>query len=175
MIGVATQVLSPPGLGDASASLFPASPAATPVLVGVLLEGRLPNPARADEVVVDENTRDRFHLDIGSRMIVAQSSGSAGPVPAKFLPPAGITSFRQPIRVVGIAKSVSSDPSWIPSSGFFAKYGAHMPPLVNMFVDLRNGDAAIPHLNDEVAKIVGHPVNIEDARTTCSRSARRRT
>src|SRR5439155_23769607 len=86
-----------------------------------------------------------------------------GQAPPKFQPTGVIRSFRQPLRVVGIAKSTTSDPSWTPSSGFFAKYGTHMPPLVNMFVDLRGGDAALPRLNDEVAKIVGHPVNIESS------------
>ena len=163
VVGVAAEVLSPPGLGDASSSLFPASAAAEPVLVGVLLEGRLPDPKRADEVVVDENTRHRFHLDIGSTMVVAQSAASVTEIPPRFRPPGGLASFRLRMRVVGIAKSVSSDLSWTPSSAVFAKYGAHMPPVVNMFVDLRHGDAALPRLNDEVAGIVGHPVNIESS------------
>ena len=71
--------------------------------------------------------------------------------------------FRQRMRVVGIGKSVSSDPSWTPSSGFYAKYGAHMPELVNIFADLRGGSAAIPRFGDAVAKVLGHPVNVEDS------------
>ena len=66
------------------------------------------------------------------------------------------------MKVVGIAKSVSSDLAWTPSSGFYAKYGTHMPSLVNEFVDLRDGRAGIPAFNQRVNRILGHPVNVED-------------
>jgi len=150
-------------VGDASAALFPASAASLRVLTGPLMEGRLPDPTRADEVTVDENTRDRYHLDIGSTMVVGQSTAGLGQVPPQFAAPDGGRPFRQRLRVVGIAKSVSSDPSWTPSSGFYAKYGSHMPQLVNVFVDLRGGPAAIPRFSDEVAGILGHPVDVEDS------------
>ena len=113
--------------------------------------------------MVDENTRDRYHLGVGSTMVVGQSGASLEQVPSQFTAPDGLRSFRQRLRVVGIAKSVSSDPSWTPSSGFYAKYGAHMPQLVNIFADLRGGSAAVPRFGDEVAKILGHPVNVQDS------------
>ena len=163
LVGVASQVFSPAGLGDASAALFPATAASIRVLAGPLVEGRLPDPTRADEVVVDENSRDRFHLDLGSTMVVGQSAATEGQVPAQFAAPDGVQPFRQRMRVVGIGKSVSSDPSWTPSSGFYAKYGAHMPELVNIFADLRGGSAAIPRFGDAVAQVLGHPVNVEDS------------
>ncbi len=163
LVGVATQVYRPPGLGDASAALFPASTASMRLLGGPLVEGRSPDPTRADEVVVDENARDRFHLGIGATMVVGQSTAAEGEVPPEFAAPDGVQPFRQRMRVVGIGKSVSSDPSWTPSSGFYAKYGAHMPQLVNIFADLHGGSAAIPRFGDRVAKILGHPVNVEDA------------
>ncbi len=86
-----------------------------------------------------------------------------GEIPPQFQPVDGATSFRQRMKVVGIAKSVSSDLAWTPSSGFYAKYGSHMPSLVNEFVDLRDGRAGIAAFNQRVNRILGHPVNVEDS------------
>ena len=38
-----------------------------------------------------------------------------------------------------------------------------MPRVENMFVDLRDGDAAIPGVASAVESIVGHPVNVESS------------
>jgi hypothetical protein len=143
MVGIATEVFRPAGLGDATTALLPVDRATVPVLTGPLVAGRLPDPTRADQVVVDENARDRYHLGLGSTMVLGQPPARPGEIPPQFEPPDGARAFKQMLHVVGIAKSVSSDPSWTPSSGFYAKYGAHMPQVVNLFVDLRGGAAAI--------------------------------
>jgi hypothetical protein len=163
LVGFTTEVFSPPKLGAESPSLFPTEPASTPILTGPLVAGRQPDPNRADEIVVDENIRDRFGLDLGSTMVLGQEAPPPGSIPPQFEPADGATSFRERMKVVGIAKSVSSDLAWIPSSGFYAKYGSHMPALVNQFVDLRGGRAAIPAFNLQVNRILGHPVNVEDS------------
>jgi len=162
MVGVATEVFSPAGLGEASSRLFPTNAAAIPIMTGPLVAGRLPAATRADEVVVDENARDRFHLGLGSQMVVGQPPVHPGEIPPQFEPPAGALAFKQKLRVVGIAKSVSSDPSWTASSGFVAKYGTHMPQFVNLLVDLRGGAADIPDFTRRVTALVGHPLNVED-------------
>jgi hypothetical protein len=161
-VGIATEVFSPPKLGDATSALLPLTPTTMRLLSGPLVAGRLPDPSRADEVVVDENARDRYHLGLGSKMVIGQPPTQPGDIPPQFEPPDGALAFKQPLRVVGIAKSVSGDPSWTASSGFYAKYGPHMPPVVNLFVDLDGGAAAIPKFTDGVTKILGHPANIED-------------
>ena len=162
LVGFSTQVFSPPKLGNESPSLFPVEAASTPILTGPLVEGRLPDPDRADEIVVDENTRDRFGLDLGSTLVLGQELQPGEDIPPQFQPVDGATNFRERMRVVGIAKSVSSELSWTPSSGFYAKYGSHMPSLVNEFVNLRDGRAGIAAFNREVNRILGHPVNVED-------------
>jgi hypothetical protein len=163
LVGFTAQVFSPPRLGDESPSLFPVAAASTPILTGALVAGRLPDPARADEIVVDENTRDRFGLDLGATMVLGQEIQPGEDIPPQFEPVDGATNFRQRMKVVGIAKSVSSDLAWTPSSGFYAKYGSHMPSVVNEFVDLRDGRAGIPAFNQQVNRILGHPVNVEDS------------
>ncbi|HLM19738.1 MAG TPA: hypothetical protein VK549_18080, partial [Acidimicrobiia bacterium] len=162
LVGFSTQVFSPSRLGAESPSLFPVSAAAMPILTGPLVAGRLPDPDRADEIVVDENVRDGFGLDLGATMVLGQVAPPPGEIPPQFQPVDGATSFRERMTVVGIAKSTSSELNWIPSSGFYRKYGSHMPSLVNEFVNLRDGRAGIPAFSKQVDQIVGHPVNVED-------------
>jgi hypothetical protein len=163
LVGFASHVFSPPKLGDVSAALFPVSPGSMRVMTGPLVAGRLPDPARADEIVVDENARDRFRLDLGATMVIGQGDADIEKVPPALQPPTGAEAFRQRLRVVGISKSVSSDPAWTPSSGFFAEHGAHMPGVVNQFVDLRGGAKSILAFTAGVGRILGHPVNVENS------------
>jgi hypothetical protein len=127
-----------------------------------LVAGRMPDPRRADEATVNEVMRDRYGLDIGSTIVFGQDAVAADQLPPGTGPADRAPRIRQRMRVVGISKSVSSDPDWTPSAGYLAKYGGQVPGVVNQFVTLRGGAAAIPKLNAEVDRIVGHPVNVED-------------
>jgi hypothetical protein len=162
MVAIGLVLTEPKGYGDATSRLLPLTPDSVNALAGPVIEGRAPNPSRADEVVVDENSRKQFHLGLGSTIVVGQSSQSLGDVPPVFhvQPP---VDFSQRMKVVGIAKSVSSDMSWVPSSGLYAKYAAHLPGLVNLMVDLRRGERDVASLQSDVARIAGHPVNVEPA------------
>jgi putative ABC transport system permease protein len=162
LVGFSIQVFSPPQLGAESPSLFPVEPESTRILTGPLVAGRQPDAERANEIVVDENTRDRFGLDLGSTIVLGQELQPGEDIPPQFQPVDGATNFRERMKVVGIAKSTSSELSWTPSSGFYAKYGSHMPPVVNEFVDLRDGRAGIAAFSRRVDHILGHPVNVED-------------
>jgi hypothetical protein len=152
-------VFQPRGL---DAALMPTTARSLRTFVGsTLVEGRAPDPKRADEAVVDENVRDKYGLGIGSTIVVGQSAESLAAVPPGFGPPGGSREFRQRIRVVGIGKSVSSEADWVPSSGLYVKYGGRMPGVVNLFVDLRHGARDMARLRDDVEAIAGHPVNVE--------------
>ena len=152
-------VMKPAQLGQESPSLLPVTPGAARVLSGVLVDGRYPYPQRADEVVVDENARKRYGLGVGSTMLVGQSAKTLGVGPDEPADPS--MYFTQPLRVVGISKSVSSDPGWTASSGFYEKYAARVPGFVNQFVGLRHGESDLPRLRSDVAKIAGRPINVE--------------
>jgi hypothetical protein len=160
-VAFALGVPSSPALGNVT--LIPTTDAATRNMIGHLVAGRMPDPTRADEVVVDQNARRRFHLDIGATMTVAQSISpkDAASFPPGFIPKNVDLNFRQQLRVVGIQKSLSSDPGWITSSGFYAQYGKRMPGFVNEFVTMRGGQADLSRLTADVSRIVGHPVNVE--------------
>ena len=104
----------------------------------VIIEGRMADPARADEVVVDQNMQRKYGLDIGKTMtLVADTrrrrrSRSCRP---GLLPPRRRSELLQTLHVVGITKSVDSEENWMPSAGFYAKYGDRLAGFVNQFVD----------------------------------------
>src|SRR5947208_2216880 len=74
---------------------------------------------------------------------------------------AGVQTFRARLRVVGITKSVSSDESWSPSSGLWARHGDDVVGVTNMFVRLRHGATDFERFRRDVQGITGHPVNVE--------------
>ncbi len=132
-------------------------------LAGVVIEGREPNPARADEIIVNENVRKRFGLDIGSTMTLVQHT----PGPNDGLPPAlipkGNANINQTMRVVGISKSTDNELDSMPSVGFYRKYRRNLVGVTNQFIDLKPGADAYLRFENGVQKVLGHPVNVVDA------------
>ena len=143
--------------------LIPAAASSVQPMAGVIVEGRMPDPARADEVVVDEAARRKLGLDLGATMELGQrvSAADAASAPPGFIPPGVDLNFHARLRVVGITKSVSNDPNWTPSFGFYAKYGPSLIGFVNQLVDLRHGDADLPRFRADVERVVGRPINVE--------------
>jgi hypothetical protein len=143
--------------------LIPTTTAAARMLAGPVVAGRSPDPARADEVIVDENARRQFGLGIGSTMVVAQAAppGSLDGLPPGMVPRHVDLNYRVTLRVVGIAKSVAGDPSWVVSSGFYDKYGPRTAGFINAFATLRSGQNDLPRFASDMNRIAGHPVNVE--------------
>ncbi len=128
-----------------------------------LVEGRATNPARADEIVVDQNLQRRFKLGLGATVTIGQSISpdAIKSIPPGMLAPGVDPNYEQKLTVVGISKSVNSDTSWAPSAGFYAKYGHRTAGFVNEFTTLRRGEADLPRFERDVERIIGHPVNVE--------------
>src|SRR5262245_4061116 len=156
--------VDPPSDGQ----LVPTTPFSARAMSGVLVEGRFTNPNRAHEVVIDENLRDHFDLDIGSRMVIEHEPPSAealaqipvGPLPEGFDRKDFV--FRVPLRVVGIAKSFDSNEELsVTSAAFFRKYGDRILGPTNMFVTLKGGERNFVSFQQGVQRVVGHPVNVE--------------
>jgi hypothetical protein len=144
--------------------LVPTTPLSARAMSSVLLDGRLTNPKRADEIVIDENIRNRYGVDIGSRMVMAQHVPSEGldALPVGPIPEGVELNFRAPLRVVGVAKSFgSTEESAAVSAGFYRMYGDRILGPINMFVTLRGGEGRFLEFQEHVQEIVGHPVNVE--------------
>jgi hypothetical protein len=150
----------------AEGQLVPTTPRSARTMAGTLVEGRLPNPKRADEVVIDENFRDHFDLRLGSKMVIGQHvpPGALDELPLGPVPQGVDLEFTAPLRVVGIAKSIgSSDESASISSGFYRKYADRLIGPINMFVALHGHERRFVQFQRQVQEIVGHPVNVERA------------
>lgn len=156
-------VVRPRGLhGD----LVPLTAGTARRFIGALVEGRFPDPHRADEVVVNENTKEKFGLGIGSTMVVRQSVSASDltSIPPGFVPPGtplAELNFRVTLHVVGVSKAVSSDPDWTPSSGFWDRYRNGLASFVNVFVSLKHGEADFDAFQAGVQRVTGQDLNVE--------------
>jgi hypothetical protein len=142
--------------------LLPTTPGAQARMVGVLVDGRAPDPERADELVVNEAVRDQVGLGIGSTVTFRQDRVD----PAKFpfpVPPRSAQPIEQPMHVVGITYAPDDEHEAVPSAGFYAKYRDQLIGVVNAFVDLRGGERDFDRFRDDVERLMGRRVHIERA------------
>ncbi|MDQ1402657.1 MAG: putative transport system permease protein, partial [Actinomycetota bacterium] len=144
-----------------------------------LLHGRLPDPRRDDEVLVNRAASRRYHLRVGSRVTIISATdinAFFGQVPMTGGPTVEAT-------VVGVGDSMmdiifgTTEPGFIPSGGFLARHGNVVPHLGNLVVRLKPGAdanrfhvraATALHLPDvpvrdlaEDAKRVTHSTDVE--------------
>ncbi|MCU1459104.1 MAG: hypothetical protein JWL73_3196 [Actinomycetia bacterium] len=162
MVAIGAGATRPKGFDT---TLIPTAPQSVQDLIGTLVAGRMPDSGKVDEVVVDQNARKRFGLDIGTTMVVGQrvSAADAASAPPGWIPqvPLASLNFQQTMHVVGIAKSESSDPSWTAGYGFWKKYGPRLAGFINLFADLRHGEQDLERFRNHVEGITGRPTNVE--------------
>ena len=160
-VAVLANVMKPRGLDG---TLFPLTAATARLSEPVIVEGRHTNPKNPNEAVIDQNIARQFKLGIGSTIVIHQFVPATIPsdAPPGLVPP-GAKTFQEQLRVVGITKATSSDKSWSPSSGLWAKHGKEVVGLTNMFVRLRHGQADFLRFQRDVQRLVGHPVNVASA------------
>lgn len=164
VVAFALSVPRPKALGGDFPGLLPTDAGGNRVMANVIVDGRVPDPGRPDEIAVDEFARDRYGLDLGSTMVLAQTvtPEMRAQLPPEFVPQVDDLDFRQRLRVVGIMKTVDEEGgSFSPSSGFARKYADRLVGPTNMFLTLRHGEADFARFRRDVQRIVGHPVNVE--------------
>src|SRR4029077_6614614 len=111
---VAVAIVVKPAEGDGG--LIPVSQATAELLGSPIVQGRMADASRADEVVVDQNMRRKYGLDIGKTMTISQhgTPKEIAKLPPGLLAPGVDPNFSQTLRVVGIIKSVDSQENWVP-------------------------------------------------------------
>lgn len=121
----------------------------------LLSEGRLPDPSRADEVLINAEAAKRSGLGIGDRLTVTS------PVdPEAFFTGADSATISERATIVGIGDGPmdfifgTGDPAFLPSWGFFAEHD-EVPLATNLVVRLRPGTS--------VAEFREHVVDAMDA------------
>jgi hypothetical protein len=113
MVPVVLEVRQPKQL---DAALVPETRGTTALQVGIIVDGRAPDPRRPDEVVVNQNVQRRYGLGIGSTMVVGQFGTDAelAEIPEHLRPAAADPRFEARLRVVGISKATSEETDWSP-------------------------------------------------------------
>jgi cell division protein FtsX len=138
----------------------------------VIFSGRLPDPTRADEAAVSRGFVQRVNKGVGDTVKVTL------PTPKEFEAQEGsgpngrFTGPRITLRIVGVIATAwfSDAPDHIGglfmSPGVVARYplntvgdlhNPHSSASVNALVRLRGGEAAVPVLREDVARIIGRP------------------
>ena len=143
--------------------LVPTAPQTAQPNYGVIVDGRAPGPNRADEVVVNENVRDRFGLHLGSTYALVQE------------PPAD--AFRVPVRTA--ERRVRTDPSSTCTSSASRRPPATISTRRRRVASTPSTKTSSsgsstssstcaagpgpPRLQNDVERITGTPINVEDA------------
>jgi hypothetical protein len=149
----------------------------------IILEGRLPDPSRVDEVVVTPRFPVSYHKGVGARINLRLMS----PDQAATFDPASGDSLRGPAipaTIVGVVRSpwfsegVGDKGQVISTPALFAKYRANFiapgEGYINALVRLKGGRAAIPAFRTALAKASGRvDIDVWDFDTKFTTPARR--
>ncbi|MDP9072857.1 MAG: hypothetical protein M3N98_01560, partial [Actinomycetota bacterium] len=131
-----------------------------------IVQGRMPDPARFDEVLMTPSTR-RLGYHLGQTVMlhgyradrINEYFSAQGPARG-----AAFDGPLQSVRIVGVGKGsffAGDDPQIEPTLAFFQKYRANILPslaYINAVVRLRHGSADIPALRVDLQRLFGHPV-----------------
>ena len=126
-----------------------------------IVEGRLPDPDRADEIAINEPLSEQFDLQVGDTITLVQPALDDQADLPYPVPPGASEPLEATLRVVGIVNAIGDEPDSLPSPAFYERYAAQLAGPVNEFVYLRDGLDDLPAFRAGVEAIMGGPVNIE--------------
>jgi ABC-type lipoprotein release transport system permease subunit len=121
-------------------------------------EGRLPNPHRVDEMLLNQAAADLLHKNVGDKFTLISSSNLDafyGQAPLKGGPTVRAT-------IVGIGDSLidlifqPDEPAFIPSGAFLVRYGDVVAHAPNLVVRLKPG-TDVAKFHERAAKAMGLP------------------
>lgn len=136
----------------------------------VIFSGRMFDPTRADEAIVSRQFVNHVHKGVGDTLVLRL------PTPAEILDqvdgtdPAKLTGPRVTVHIVGVVESPwmldnpGGEGGIQMSPGLVARYPANTlgdqsnrdnPNYVNALVRLRGGEADIPKLRQDIARLTG--------------------
>src|SRR5262245_53147571 len=131
-----------------------------------VLEGRLPDPSRDDEMVINEPAR-KFGLRVGQTWTDHEYSPADLSAAGRDGPPLPLDQLHGPVvkmKIVGIVRMpmdsvltfAASEPEIYPSPGFYARHHEEMATFfTNAFFRLRHGAADFPAFQAHVAQVYG--------------------
>jgi ABC-type lipoprotein release transport system permease subunit len=154
---------------------FPAgSPEAmTEVEVPVVVEGRLPDPERIEEVIVSPEMA-RQGVEVGDQLTLEMLTPEATVAWLTGEEPAEVEGPHQEVTVVGVAKGSFFADGVQTTYAFFDHYRANLSPpelYVNAVVRLRQGAADLPAFQADMVELAGRPVEMQDATVELKRTS----
>jgi FtsX-like permease family protein len=137
----------------------------------VIFSGRPVDPRRADEVIVTRQFVEHFHKGVGDTFVLVLATPSEVAAEEGSGPNGVYTGPRITMHIVGVGESSSTwgadspggTGGFQPSPGLYAQYRdnivgpdpAKSPVYINALVRLRGGEADIPQLRKDIARITG--------------------
>ncbi|HEY3717392.1 MAG TPA: ABC transporter permease [Jatrophihabitantaceae bacterium] len=136
----------------------------------VIYQGRMVDPTRTNEALVSRKFVSQFHKGVGDTVVVDLPTPAELQEHAGSGPGGGYTGPRLTVRIVGVAASpIYSDRpgesgGLVVSPDVVAHYPANTigdqrdpknTQYLNAFVRLRGGEAAVPQLRSDVARMTG--------------------
>jgi ABC-type lipoprotein release transport system permease subunit len=122
----------------------------------LLDEGRLPDPDRADEVLVNSVAAEEFDLDVGSTVTIRSATEfeDEAPLdgPSVDATVVGIGSY----SLMDIVFEGTESPGFIPSAAFMREYGDEVPHWSNLVVRLQPG-TDVREFHSRVVEAMGLP------------------
>lgn len=113
----------------------------------LLRHGRLPDPARADEITVNTEAARKYHLHVGQHVVVVAAKNLDA-----FYGAPPVVAVRLNATIVGIGNSImdaifsTGEPGFEPSGAFMTRYGNVVEHAPNLVVRLKPGtDVAAFH------------------------------
>jgi cell division protein FtsX len=155
----------PPELQDNTGFPVGSPEATTEIEAPIVVEGRVPDPDRVDEVSISPEAA-RTGLDVGDRLTInvptpeQQAAFFTGEEPPPEPGP------QQEVTVVGVTKGSFFTGSVQTTHAFFRRYEANLHPpemYVNAVVKLRRGAADMPAFQAHMADLAGHAVEMRDS------------
>jgi ABC-type lipoprotein release transport system permease subunit len=130
-----------------------------------VLEGRLPDPSRDDEMVINEPAR-RLGLRVGQTLTDHEYSPADFEAVDRDGTSLSLDQLHGPVvkmKIVGVVRmpmdsvlTFATEPELYPSPGFYAKHHADMAIFfTNAFVRLRHGAADLAAFQSHVAQVYG--------------------
>ncbi|MGF7235429.1 MAG: hypothetical protein ACQSGP_10810, partial [Frankia sp.] len=138
----------------------------------VVLSGRMFDPARPDEAVVTPVFVEKYHHGVGDAVTARLYTPGQVDGALSSDTPVAPAGPRQVLRIVGVVRSpwyydqIGSDGGIQPTPAFTARYRANLlgstqQIYVNAMIRLRHGEADVPLLVRDVARVTGrHDIDV---------------
>ena len=132
-----------------------------PFVRNPIVEGRLPDPDRADEVAVNEPLSEQFDLQVGDTITLVQPALDDQADLPYPVPPGASEPVEATLQVVGIVNAIGGEPDALPSPAFYERYQHSSPARPTSSCTSGTASTISPRSATGVEAIMGGPVNIE--------------